>query len=154
VEKIYIFFGAFATNISSFVFRNVQAGAAGADEVEGDRPERQQRDRDRGADGGSRGRTSGRGGREIVASKSVDYSDNELAARETIDRKKSRSKSTDDVTERGGQPCQTGHHGQPSSRRGVICQQQQTEMHQAPHASYSYVQDEQGDYVAKWTCGF
>lgn len=84
----------------------------------------------------SRGRTSGRGGREILVSKSVDYSDNELASRDTIERKKSRSKSTDDVTERNGQ--QAG--GQSSSRRGVLTQQQQTEVHGGHHHGvYAYV---------------
>jgi hypothetical protein len=74
---------------------------------------------------GARGRGSGRGGREITASKSVDYSDNELAARDTIERKKSRSKSTDDVTERTGRPGPVPG----SSKRALLAQQQQTEAH-------------------------
>lgn len=96
---------------------------------EGERSERPGRgERDRGD--GSRGRGSGRGGREIVSSKSVDYSDNELAARETIDRKKSRSKSTDDVTERNAQ-------GGTGTGRRVASQQQQTEA-QATQTAYPY----------------
>ncbi|CAL8108469.1 unnamed protein product, partial [Orchesella dallaii] len=85
-------------------------------------------DRERGPGDGARGRGPGRGGRDIVASKSVDYSDNELASRETIDRKKSRSKSTDDVTERNAQA------GTGTGRR-TATQQQQTEA-QATQTAY------------------
>lgn len=98
---------------------------------EGD-PRSERAGRERGPGDGSRGRGSGRGGREIVSSKSVDYSDNELATRETIDRKKSRSKSTDDVTERNAQP------GTATGRR-VASQQQQTEA-QATQTAYPYTQ--------------
>ncbi|XP_035711020.1 protein still life, isoform SIF type 1 isoform X3 [Folsomia candida] len=88
--------------------------------------------------GSSRGRGSGRGGRDIMTSKSVDYSDNELAARDTIERKKSRSKSTDDVTERNGQPGGQPVSSSSSSRRGVLAQQQQqTEAHGHHHGAYS-----------------
>lgn len=74
-----------------------------------------------------RSRGSGRG-REILASKSVDYSDNELAARDTFERKKSRSKSTDDVTERE----RNGPAGPPPpTRRGLS---QQAEVHHGPYS--------------------
>src|SRR5687768_3763459 len=66
-----------------------------------------------------RGRSAGRGGREIVASKSVDYSDNVRDS--TLERRKARSKSTEDVTVAQGM--QAGRGG-----RGVMSQQQQTEL--------------------------
>ena len=95
----------------------------------------------------SRGRSIGRqNGREIVASKSVDYSDAVEVSRGTIDRKKNRSKSTDDVTaaEREQRPARHDQAQQMSSKevmtatRRLATQQQQTELTSAVTVQSQY----------------
>ncbi|CAG7718838.1 unnamed protein product [Allacma fusca] len=82
----------------------------------------------------TRGRSTGRQhGREIVASKSVDYSDTVETARGTIDRnKKNRSKSTDDVTIEREKAISRTEQGQMTSKEVVTATRRLPSQQQQP----------------------